>query len=971
MKGSKIFFLVMVLASVWAAVLAAGPGCGGSGRELELKSAQDALAEMTPATIDAELVEEILTFTNAYQYQSELPDGMTGAGDPLSMLFPLPSYAPSPGQAAEVGSAARSFLGILRGRAALAPVRPMQGVYEDECIVYIDQSGGGEIDILIQAREGCVEEWSGCSYTGKVEAKGMLDQIGGTIDFEGTIDNFGITCPDLASFYGFGFEEIGGPSGEVSLVMNGFSRAKGTIDMIEGSFDYWTEVEISIDQSVGELEYHATFQTAMEYEGDQSEYAFSRFVILDVGGDMLPDDFMLFGETVNMWEEGQIVSGEGMAEVNSRGAYSGPGMAGAKVEFEFTGLTYDWDIFWGEYPVGGEVIIAGGNEAQITIGYDATGVYYDWTLDGVEQARGWMYYDFSWPLVEDPETAVEMGRIALSLDESGEARYYFGFVPPEHSLYGEAQYGLLFAEVQSVLAMVEDNLALMDMMYSVASYAPVKPQQGDLWESMLVPMSGLDLMMASLRNIRDIAPSVIEHGWTFEMEDLPLTVGDEFTALSGGLILNGRHGELTARLIWLAADIALMTLEYEGAHSWELNLSTMMGHLDDMMYLDPSVVDQVGLVRGLGWLTWENPGFLQKSARWDANVMEVKELMGSIADNVEMLGGAIAATSVPGADGCAESICLLDLDGSATITAGDRLFVNATFSFYVDAYYALGYELEPDLVSDLTEAGTILEGYGIFLAATAWDIDVWADLTSAAAQETSEVFVSMLEGALPAAGVFLDQMVASAGSPDTAIAFADLNPVLAALGMPELPNSAALNLSSFLDMPLGELLTYYCVDGNGDPAECSSSTTAVLPVEVEMADVAAQCAEDEFCGSEPYPAYYLEGDQAHFVGTEFEIAADGLAPADSGDAVLATDMLVYLGVADPALNGSLRVNVNALPAVCGGHAAGGGSFTAPTLSDVNRVLNCVVVDYFPRLEASQFFLDAWPLIGPVVEVMGF
>lgn len=970
MKSSRIFYII--LAPVWAAMLAAGPGCGGNGRELKLESAQDTLAEMAPATIDAELVEEILTFTSAYQYQSDLPDGMPGTDDALSMLFPIPSYAPPQGPPAAAGNAARAFLGSLRGRAARAPVLPMQNVYEDECIVYIDQSGGGEIDILIQAREGCVEEWSGCSYTGKVEAKGTYDLIGGTINFDGTIDNFGITCPDLTSFYGYEFEEIGEPAGEVSLVMNGFSRARGTIDTIEGSFDYWTEVEISIEQSVGDLEYRATFQTAMEYEGDQKEYTFSRFVILDIGGDVLPEDFVLFGETVSMWEEGRIVSGEGMAEVNSRGAYSGPGMAGAKVEFEFTGLTYDWDIFWGEYPVGGEVVLSGGNEARITIGYDATGVYYDWTLDGVGQDRGWIYYDFSWPPVEDPETAAEMGRVALSLGESGEARYYFGFVPPEHSLYGEAQYGMLFAEVQSVLAMVEDNLALIDMLYSMgASCAPVKPQQGDLWESMLVPMSGLDFMMDSLRNIRDIVPSVIENGWTFEMEDLPLTVGDEFTALFGSLILNGTHGELTARLIWLAADIALMVLDYEGAHAWDLNLSTMMGHLDDMMYMDPSVVDQVGLVRGLGWLTEENPGFWQKSVRWDSNMTEVKELMESIADNSQMLAGAVEATAVPGADGCGESICLLDLDGSATITAGDRLFVNAAFSFYIDAYYALGYELEPGLVSDLTAAGTLLEDYGIFLTATTWDVDVWADLASAAALETSGILVSILERALPAAGTLLDQMVASAGSPDAAVTFADLNPVLAAMGMPELPDAVSLNLSSFLDMPLGDLLTYYCVDDNVDPGECSVSTTAVLPVEVEMADVAAQCAEEAFCGPEPYPAYYLEGDQAHFVGTEYEVAADGLAPADSGDAELATDMLVYVGVADPTLNGSLRVNVNALPAKCGGHDAGGGSFSAPTLSDVNRVLNCVVVDYLPRLEASQFFLNAWPLLGPVVEVMRF
>ena len=59
-----------------------------------------------------------------------------------------------------------------------------------------------------------------------------------------------------------------------------------------------------------------------------------------------------------------------------------------------------------------------------------------------------------------------------------------------------------------------------------------------------------------------------------------------------------------------------------------------------------------------------------------------------------------------------------------------------------------------------------------------------------------------------------------------------------------------------------------------------------------------------------------------------------------------------------------------LPAVCGGTETAGG-FTPATLQGGNIVVNCIILDYLPKLEASTFYTDIYPLVEPFVAMLGY
>ena len=144
----------------------------------------------------------------------------------------------------------------------------------------------------------------------------------------------------------------------------------------------------------------------------------------------------------------------------------------------------------------------------------------------------------------------------------------------------------------------------------------------------------------------------------------------------------------------------------------------------------------------------------------------------------------------------------------------------------------------------------------------------------------------------------------------------------------------------------------------------------IFPIEVEMVNVATQCAEaGSICGTGTPATYFMEGDNDHFVGTDYSFSADGLAPV-SGTGDLSTDTLIYLAMPDPTLNGALSLDLQILPAICGGTETASG-FAMATLQGGNIVLNCFILDYLPKLEASSVFGEIYPVLEPILSITGF
>lgn len=579
-------------------------------------------------------------------------------------------------------------------------------------------------------------------------------------------------------------------------------------------------------------------------------------------------------------------------------------------------------------------------------------------------------YDVTADMDDAARSAV--GELALSESDPTSALTCFGAVTTTDSvLYGEAQYGILMARFQQFGAQVADSLGLLDMVSGMSS-SSVTPQQGDIWESMIVSMGGIDQMLEIMGAIQTQAQSVVSNGYTITLDDFPFVIGADGEAVYVDVSVSGENGELAARTLWMVADLAIAGINYLGAHAWDMNLSTMMGHLTELTDLAGGTAgaDMIGLLRSFAWLPQENPNFFSKSTRWSANMATINSTVGSGASNIKELDSAIADTAVSSSSACDKSVCLVDVDSSGTISAGDQLYVNGAIHVKLGStLFDMAGGLDSTTISQLNAVAAELDDYGIDMTADSTGLAIDINLTSSAVMTTTAMLTNMLAGALPALETLLDIVVDSLAGTDEVEA-ADINPVLTALGLPTVPNVLSLDLSKFMDMPIGDLMGYYCVDGAGAPVTCGTGTTPVFPIEVEMADVAAQCAgATSICGTGSPADYYMEGDNAHFAGTDFAFDADGLVPvAGTGD--LPTDTLIYVAMPDPTINGALMLDLTTLPAICGGTETASG-FSAATLQGGNIVINCLILDYLPKLEASSFYTDVVPILTPFVSMLGF
>ena len=269
------------------------------------------------------------------------------------------------------------------------------------------------------------------------------------------------------------------------------------------------------------------------------------------------------------------------------------------------------------------------------------------------------------------------GKIGLINNAGSEALPYFNEVGTSETEFGGAQYGILMAHFQQLGDQLNESLSLLDMISAMGS-SSIKPQQGDIWESLIVSMGGTNNIIDIMEAIQTQALIVVNNGYTLTLDDFPFLIGAPGDAVYVHVSVSGENGELAARTLWMAADLVIAVINYLGAHAWDLNLSDMMSHMDDITDVMSGIEgeDLIGLARDFAWLPQGNPNFFSKSERWTTNITTIKSVLSSGAANVKVLDSAIADTTVSSASTCERSICLIDVDSSGTISSGDQLYVD-------------------------------------------------------------------------------------------------------------------------------------------------------------------------------------------------------------------------------------------------------------------------------------------------------
>ena len=291
------------------------------------------------------------------------------------------------------------------------------------------------------------------------------------------------------------------------------------------------------------------------------------------------------------------------------------------------------------------------------------------------------------------------GLLCLNEGQPEGARPYFESIESSAGEYDSAQYALLMVEVQKVgdwAGVIAGLLpSLMGLLEGFG--APFSPQQLDLWGMVFEEMIQVDELLDIMVAIRDRATQMIQNGWTLELQEFPILIGAEDEDLYVRVTANGTAGTLEARILVAIADMVISWINYLSAHSFEINL-TALSHITELLSTDFAGADMIGLMRDFAWLAAENPTFLSSHpVRWSTNIPAMKSQIAAAVPNIKELDTTLISTAVPRATNCARAVCLVDRDGSGTISEGDRAFVN----MQIHVFYQSDFILEADLSNEM------------------------------------------------------------------------------------------------------------------------------------------------------------------------------------------------------------------------------------------------------------------------------
>ena len=552
----------------------------------------------------------------------------------------------------------------------------------------------------------------------------------------------------------------------------------------------------------------------------------------------------------------------------------------------------------------------------------------------------------------------------ISLNSGSDAKSFLSAVPSADPFYGEAQYGIMLADLQSLTKDVDSLLGMILSLTSMTSYEPhlsiasYDPQASsgvDLWSmlgSMIIPIED------KLKTLDTEAAAVIANGYTISTDATLFTKIPLIMGTSGGqyyitVDFKGKAGNLEARAIKTIANLSIALIEAMAAHDLTIDLTSAMNNLSGLMDMltsltngNSSSVDLVKSLRGLGWLLADNPNFLTKSStRWSANMADVPARFTAAIEAFRNLDSDIIAVHETTADACKSHVaCLVSSD--AAINAGDQLLINAVV--HVEIKYALSAAVV-NTINSL--AGALSTIAGITLTATTAGATVDVDLTNGPIVALTPLLMDPLVRIIPSLDDLLVQ-VESSITTGAAITPDNINPLLAALfeadgsNAPQIPTGLwSLSVKPLFAMPLRQLTTTF---------KCNTTTTMpgtggnCLAIEVESST--ACLFTNTAC---------TQGDTIHFAGmTEIaQIGADGMAPVDcvavSGTTkmpLVPTKGTIYVALGDPSLNGALLMNPSKLPAPYA-------DTTHTTLVAADnyalwKELNWVIVSYAGDIEAT-------------------
>lgn len=595
------------------------------------------------------------------------------------------------------------------------------------------------------------------------------------------------------------------------------------------------------------------------------------------------------------------------------------------------------------------------------------------------------------------------------------ARGYFRLVGPDASGYESARYGEMLAGFQLLAGQVGKMLntipGLLESGSNYEGYGLLPDQEemtgsgSTLWILNLVTrmlmaldvfsdnwelysgLLGIDLVREYVGEVRELAMEAVERGGTLQMEYFPLRIGSPGDELRVALeTVKNRQGEVTARLVWFLADAATAVLDYLSAYRFAGDFAGDLGLLGGLREeLEGDDSDILGIIRGLGQWKAVNPFFLARDPVRRQEYM--RELTGTVwdegADNLKALGDSLVSTARPADSECTDAVCLVDADGSGTVSEGDRVRIPGSLRVEMGPgfFQLISKPLDSETVAEIEKLADLFAPTGITVSAGIDQVSAEVDLQGGGFLVTTQMMVGGITRFQGSGGTLIDRMIDSIRGGST-VSSDELKPVLEELGLPELPGAIRINLQNLADMPIGGLFTYYCEDISHTVVDCITGMPAggtatveglfpVLPVEVEMVNVEEQCGEAKArCGSPPYPPYYQQGDRSHFAGTRYEIPADTISPVTATvDGAGPADRLLYFAPADPTFNGSLEMDLSQLPEICSPEGEAG--FVPADIYSLNKLLNCLRVDYVPRAATSPAYFEAATWVRPFRGLMDF
>jgi len=573
-----------------------------------------------------------------------------------------------------------------------------------------------------------------------------------------------------------------------------------------------------------------------------------------------------------------------------------------------------------------------------------------------------------------PSELLAVGKMALEENDPDNAKAFLQSIDSGTEEYGSAQFGILLAELQKVVRLL--NVALRIYLeypsMILGALQEIQPQSGP--GGGISPRQDEDVLgIEYMEDLRAKAIEVVENKYSIDLESFPLIIGSELEELLLTFIVRGNQGELGARIVWLVSDIFIAVSGYFSAHSMTVDIGGLINSIDNLLRTswEAGGGGLLGLTRGLARVAAANPGFLGKNPGvWDEHMNEVKStsILGLGGDTVRRIVEVLEAEAVSVADQCGEAVCLVDQDSSGSMSSGDRLRINGSLRGEIGDRFFGGAPLAQTLVDELNALNDTLGRIGITVSASPEGVTAHVDFTGDDFFAASQSVVRGLADVLPPLENLMDAVMNSTGSEAFFVTFDDINPLISAMRMPPVPNVVRFNSQRFLDMPLRDLIAYTCEADNA-PQECGGDTVPVFPIEVELFDLPGQCAEEvTVCGIEPYPYYFREGDGAHFSGSEYAISADGVFPtAGDPEGAIPTNTLLYLALADPSLNGSLALDLTALYAACVPEGTEG--FEPADNYSLNKVLNCLQVHYLPQIEEAEIVREVVDFLEPVMEII--